>query len=147
MLQRDQAWRGLQTGGVWKRKADALYKQHQHIIFHNLLNEPRITCLSEKGFPIYGVPFLPSKRIWVLRVPCFNLCKMVPPHFSHIFVYGNNFEKLLQDFCPFCIFFICLHFLYQHTIWNFLIYHLGVRIPVPDKWVLLRSSETRFDKI
>ena len=25
-------------------------------------------------------------------------------------------------------------------IWNFLICHLGVRIPVPDKWVFLRSS-------
>ena len=31
-------------------------------------------------------------------------------------------------------------FLYQYTIWNFLIYHLGVRIPVPDKWVFVRSS-------
>ena len=27
MLQRNQAWRGLQTGGVWKRKVDTLYKQ------------------------------------------------------------------------------------------------------------------------
>ena len=25
-------------------------------------------------------------------------------------------------------------------IWNFLIFHLGVRISVPDKWVFLRSS-------
>ena len=30
-------------------------------------------------------------------------------------------------------------------IWNnFLIYHLGVRTPVPDKWVFLRSSLIRF---
>ena len=49
MLQRNQAWRGLQTGGVWKWKVDILYKQHQlspinmqqlkHIIFQNLLND------------------------------------------------------------------------------------------------------------
>ena len=65
---------------------------------------------------------------------------MVPPHSSQIFVYANSFENLLQDFCPFCIFFICLHFLYQYTFWNFLIYHLGARILVPDKWVFLRSS-------
>ena len=32
-------------------------------------------------------------------------------------------------------------------IWNFLICHLGVRIPVPDKCVFLRSSLIRFDKI
>ena len=29
MFQLNQAWRGLQTGGVWKRKVDTLYKQHQ----------------------------------------------------------------------------------------------------------------------
>ena len=73
-------------------------------------------------------------------VHCFNSCKMVPPHSFQIFFNANSFEKLLQDFCPFCIFFICLHFLYQYTFWNFLIYHLGVRIPVPDKWVFLGSS-------
>ena len=28
-------------------------------------------------------------------------------------VHANSFEKLLQDFCPFCILFICLHFFYQ----------------------------------
>ena len=65
---------------------------------------------------------------------------MVPPHSSQIFVYANSSEKLLQDFCPFCIFFICLNFLDQYTTRNFLIYHFGVRIPVPDKWVFLRSS-------
>ena len=56
MLQCDQAWRGLQTGGVWKRKVDTLYKQHnfplinmqqlKHIIFQDLLNEPRTTIYS-----------------------------------------------------------------------------------------------------
>ena len=30
--------------------------------------------------------------------------------------------------------------------WNFLIYHLGVRVPVPDKRVFLRSSLIRFNK-
>ena len=46
---------------------------------------------------------------------------MVPPHSSQIFVYTNNLEKLLQKFCPFCIF--ILHYLYQCTNQNFLIYH------------------------
>ena len=65
---------------------------------------------------------------------------MVPPHSSQNFVYANSFEKLPQDFCPFCIFFICLHFPLPVYYLNFLIYHLGVRIPVPDKWVFVRSS-------
>ena len=29
MLQRNQAWIDLQTGSMWKRKVDTLYKQHQ----------------------------------------------------------------------------------------------------------------------
>ena len=33
LLQRNQVWRGLLTGGVWKRKVDTLYKQHQ--LCHN----------------------------------------------------------------------------------------------------------------
>ena len=35
------------------------------------------------------------------------------PPASQIFVYTNSLEKLLQNFCPFCIF--ILHFLYQCT--------------------------------
>ena len=31
--------------------------------------------------------------------------------------------------------------------WNFLICHLGDRVPVPERWVFLRSSLIRFDTI
>ena len=52
MLQRDQAWRGLQTGGVWKRKVDTyinntnfplINMQQLKHIFQNLLNKPRMS--------------------------------------------------------------------------------------------------------
>ena len=70
---------------------------------------------------------------------------MVLPHFLQILVYANSCENLLQDFWFFCILFIFNISSTIFTFWNFLIYHLGVRIPVPDKWVFLRSPLTRFD--
>ena len=57
MLQRDQAWRGLQTGGC-ERKRLTLFinntnfplinmQQLKHIIFQNLLNEPRTIIITK----------------------------------------------------------------------------------------------------
>ena len=63
-----------------------------------------------------------------------NSCRMVPPHSSQVFVYANSFEKLLQDVNPFCISFICLHFLYQVT---------NLKFPHLPFWV----SESQFLKI
>ena len=63
------------------------------------------------------------------------------------FLGGRSFEKLLQDICPFCILFIhFLHFLYQFT--NLKFPHLSFGSQNPSyKWVFLRSSLIRFDKI
>ena len=80
--------------------------------------------------------------------PDLFLCKMVPPHSSQIFVYAFSafLEKLIQDICPFCILFVYISST-SLLIWNFLICHLGVRVPVHDKWIFLRSSLIIFNKI
>ena len=52
MLQCNQVWRGLHTSGMWKRKVDTLYKQHQlcinwySIALTHLLNKPR-NCAAD----------------------------------------------------------------------------------------------------
>ena len=80
-------------------------------------------------------------------MPWFNLCKMVPSHSSQIFVYAKSFEKLLQNICPFCILFICFHFLYQFINLKFPHLPFGCQNLRLVKWVFLRSSLITFDKI
>ena len=75
-----------------------------------------------KRVSYFGVPFLP-------HLP------------RSLFTPIYSFEKLFQDFCPFCILFIFVYISSTRIlVWNFLIYYLGVRIPVPDKWIFLGSS-------
>ena len=57
--------------------------------------------LSEKDFLSWCSFSASSKNF--LQVPCFNLYKISS------FFPDNSFEKLLQDFCPFCILFIYLY--------------------------------------
>ena len=75
------------------------------------------SCWSEKGFPIW-CSFSASS--------------------SQIFVYVNSFEKLLQDFCPFCILFICTHFLYQCT--NLKFTDLPFGFQNPSSWQMSLSQ-------
>ena len=70
-------------------------------------------------------------------VPCFNSCKLVPPHSSQILAYANSFEKLLQDFCPLCIILICIHFFYQCTILK--CPHLPFGCQNPNSWQISLS--------
>ena len=66
-----------------------------------------------------------------------SICVLGSSSSSQIFVYANSFEKLLQDFCPFCILFICIHFLYQCT--NLKFPHLPFGCQNPSSWQMSLS--------
>ena len=95
----------------------------------------RSLYISEKRSSCFGVPFLPSIRIFLSALKWFLL---ILPRSLFTIVYTNSFEKLIQDICPFCISFICLHFLYQLTDLKFP--HLPFGCQNPSSWKMSLSQ-------